>query len=139
MRVLAFDFGLKRVGVAVTDPLQIIANSLETVPTKEIDAFVKAYCNKEEVECFVVGYPMNTGHHENDVVKHIDAFIAKLQQLYPAKPVHKIDERFTSKMASQTLLMSGVNKKERQNKGNVDAIAANLILQTYLEKKSMGF
>jgi putative Holliday junction resolvase len=132
-RVLAFDYGRKRVGVAVTDPLKIIANTLETIPNKAIFDFIKKYCATEEVECFVVGFPYAHGHNENPIAADIDRFIAKLKKLYPLKAVHKIDESFTSKIASQTLLLSGVNKKERQNKGNVDAISANLILQTYLE------
>jgi len=135
-RILAFDFGLKRIGVAVTDPLQIIANSLETLPRKEIFNFIKKYCSAEEVEAFVVGYPFSHGHRENEITKHIDTFIAKLNELYPNKQVHKIDESFTSKMASQTLFMSGVNRKERHNKGNIDAISANIILQSYLQMKS---
>ncbi len=135
-RVLAFDFGLRRVGVAVTDTLQIIANTLETIPTKEIYAFVKTYCAKEDVEAFVVGYPFKHGHTENEIAKHIDTFIMKLNEVYPDKKVHKVDESFTSKIAAQTLLLSGVNKKERRNKGNVDAISANIILQSYLEMKT---
>jgi putative Holliday junction resolvase len=134
-RILAFDFGLKRVGIAVTDPLQIIANSLETVATKQVFDFIKTYCSKEEVEAFVVGYPYSHGHSVNEIAQHIDKFIAKLSQLYPAKQVFKVDESFTSKIASHTLLMSGVNKKERQKKGNIDAISANIILQSYLEMK----
>ncbi len=134
-RVLAFDFGLRRVGVAVTDPLQLIANTLETIPTNEIYAFIKTYFAKEDVEAFVVGYPFSHGHSENEIVKHIDTFITKLNEIYPDKKVHKVDESFTSKIAKQTLLLSGVNKKERRNKGNVDAISANIILQSYLEMK----
>ena len=132
-RILAFDFGLRRVGVAVTDPLQIIANTLETIPAKDIFAFIKTYCSKEEVEAFVVGYPYSHGHSQNEITKHIDTFISKLSELYPDKKVHKIDESFTSRIASQTLLMSGVNKKERRKKANIDAISANIILQSYLE------
>lgn len=134
-RVLAFDFGLRRIGVAVTDPLQMIANTLETIQNKEIFAFIKQYCSKEDVEAFVVGYPFMHGHSKNEITQHIDKFIAELNKLYPDKEVHKVDESFTSKMAAQTLLMSGVNKKERRNKGNIDAIAANIILQSYLEMK----
>ena len=134
-RVLAFDYGMKRVGVAVSDPLQMIANTLEAVPTGEIFSFIKKYCAAEDVEEFVVGYPFSHGHSENEIGKHIEKFIAQLNKLYPDKKVHKIDESFTSKIASQTLLLSGVNKKERQKKGNVDAISANIILQTYLEMK----
>ena len=136
-RVMAFDFGLKRIGVAVTDPLQIIANSLETLPLKEIFNFIKKYCATEEVEAFVVGYPFSHGHSENEITKHIDRFILKLNEFYPDKKVHKIDESFTSKIASRTLFMSGVNKKERQNKKNIDAISANIILQSYLEMKGL--
>ena len=135
-RILAFDFGMKRVGIAVTDPIQLIANTLETVPTKDVFSFLKAYCGKEEVEAFVVGYPFAHGNRTNEVANHIDAFIQKLNELYPEKKVHKIDESYTSKIASQTLLMSGVNKKERRKKGNIDAIAANIILQSYLAMKS---
>jgi putative Holliday junction resolvase len=134
-RVLAFDFGLKRIGVAVTDPLQMIANTLETIPAKEVFIFIKQYCVREDVSDFVVGYPHAHGHTENEIAKHIDKFIVELNKLYPEKKVHKIDESFTSRIASQTLLLSGVNKKERRNKGNIDAISANIILQTYLEMK----
>ena len=136
-RVMAFDFGLKRIGVAVTDPLQIIANSLETLPFREVFNFIKQYCAKEDVEAFVVGYPFSHGHSENEITKHIDKFILKLNELYPDKQVHKIDESFTSKIASQTLFMSGVNRKQRHNKGNIDAISANIILQSYLEMKKL--
>lgn len=132
---MAFDFGLRRIGIAVTDPLQLIANTLETLPNKEIFPFIKKYCTNEDVEAFVVGYPFTHGHSVNEIIEHIEKFIAELNKLYPGKPVHKVDESFTSKIAAQTLLLSGVNKKERRNKGNVDAIAANIILQTYLEMK----
>lgn len=132
-RILAFDYGTKRVGIAVTDPLKIIANTLETIPTKTVMDFVKKYCATEEVEAFVVGYPFTHGHSANPITIEIEKFIAKLKEAYPGKPVHKIDESFTSKIAAQTLLMSGVNKKERRVKGNIDAISANLILQTYLQ------
>ncbi|HWB64685.1 MAG TPA: Holliday junction resolvase RuvX [Chitinophagales bacterium] len=134
-RILAFDYGLKRVGVAVTDPLQIIANTLETLPNASVFDFVKKYCSAEDVEAFVVGYPYSHGTNQNEIIKHIDGFIAKLEQLYPGKKVHKVDESFTSKIASQTLIMSGVNKKQRRDKGHIDAISANIILQSYLEMK----
>jgi putative Holliday junction resolvase len=132
-RILAFDFGLRRVGVAATDPMQMIANSLETVATKDVYDFVKKYCLQEQVDAFVIGFPFAHGQKENDIVNHINKFAAKLRELYPDKKVHLVDESFTSKMASQTLLMSGVNKKERRRKENIDAIAANIILQTHLE------
>lgn len=134
-RILAFDYGIKRTGVAVSDPLQMIANSLETVQTINILDFIREYCLREPVDAFVVGYPFSHGHAENDIAKEIDRFILQLNNLYPNKQVHKVDEGFTSAIAARTLLMSGVNKKERRNKGNVDAISANLILQSYLEMK----
>jgi putative holliday junction resolvase len=136
-RVMAFDFGLKRVGIAVTDPLQIIANTLETVSSQEVFNFLKKYCSVEDVEAFVVGYPFAHGHSANEITPHIDRFIIKLNELYPDKPVHKVDESFTSKIASRTLHMSGVNRKEKHNKKNIDAISANIILQSYLEMKSL--
>lgn len=134
-RIMAFDFGTKRTGIAVSDPLQMIANSLETLPTKNVFDFIKKYCAAENVEAFVVGVPYNTGTRQNEVMSEVEKFIALLQQQFPDKKVHRIDERFTSSIAKQTLLQSGVGKKERQNKGHIDAIAANLILQTYLAMK----
>ena len=134
---MAFDFGLKRIGIAVTDPLQIIANSLETLPLKEVFNFIKKYCAAEEVEAFVVGYPFSHGHSQNEITKHIDRFILKLNELYPDKQVHKIDESFTSKIARGALFASGVNRKERHNKANIDAISANIILQSYLEMRKL--
>lgn len=131
-RVMAFDFGTKRTGIAVSDPLQMIANSLETIPTKAVFDFIKKYCAAENVEAFVVGVPYNTGTRDNAVMSEVEKFIAQLQQLFPQKKVHCIDERFTSSIAKQTLLQSGVSKKERRKKEHIDAIAANLILQTYL-------
>lgn len=132
-RILAFDYGTRRVGVAVTDPLKIIASTLETQPTAKIYDFIKAYCQQQEVEAFVVGFPYNHGHGENEVVPHIETFIAKLKDLYPDKTITKIDERYTSSIAKHTLIASGVSKKDRRNKGSIDAISANLILQSYLE------
>ncbi len=134
-RILAFDYGLKRVGVAVTDPLKIIANTLQTIPTAQVFEFIKKYCAAEEVEAFVVGYPFSHGRRENEITGHIDKFILRLAELYPDKAVHKVDESFTSKMAAQTLLESGVSRKERRKKENTDAISANIILQTYLAMK----
>ena len=131
---MAFDFGGKRVGIAVSDPLKIIANSLETVDTSKVYDFIKNYLQNENVEVFVVCFPYNHGHqHSNEIVEKIHVFINKLSQLYPSIPVKKIDERFTSKMASQAMIMGGMNKKDRQNKGNLDKISATIILQTYME------
>lgn len=132
-RIMAFDFGTKRVGIAVTDQLKMIANSLATIDTKNIFSFIKNYCAKEDVEAFVVGYPYNFGYSENDNAKNVEVFITELKKHFPSKEIHKVDERFTSSIAKQTLLQSGVSKKERRKKGNVDTIAANLILQSFLE------
>lgn len=133
-RIMAFDFGEKRVGVAVTDPLKIIANSLETIDTAKIYDFIKGYLLENEVERFVVGFPYNFGHNQqNQVVEKIHVFINKLNQLFPNIPTEKIDERFTSKMAAQAMLMGGMNKKDRQNKRNLDKISATIILQSYME------
>lgn len=132
---MAFDYGTKRVGVAVTDPLQIIANTLGAVPSAEILAFIQKYCAQETVDEFVVGYPFEHGHSVNEVGPKIEQFIQKLASLYPDKPIHKIDESFTSLMASRTLIESGVSKKKRRDKGTVDSISANILLQTYMELK----
>lgn len=134
-RVMAFDYGKKRVGIAVTDSLQIIANGLDTIETKHIQTFIKDYINKEDVSAFVVGIPYNKKFEENDIVKDIEVFATWLKQQYPEKPIHRIDERFTSKMATQAILMSGVNKKARQEKATVDKVSATIILQSFLERK----
>lgn len=131
---MAFDFGEKRVGVAVTDPLKIIANSLETIDTAKIYDFIKGYLLENEVERFIVGFPYNFGHNQqNPIIEKIHVFINKLNQLFPNIPIEKIDERFTSKMAAQAMLMGGMNKKDRQNKRNLDKISATIILQSYME------
>ncbi|MCS6934694.1 MAG: Holliday junction resolvase RuvX [Chitinophagales bacterium] len=135
-RIMAFDYGEKRTGIAVSDPLQMIAVSLATVTTDAVLDFVKKYCAAENVEAFVVGVPHNNVQRDNPVAREVEKFIAALQRSFPDKPVHRIDERFTSSIARQTVLQSGIRKKERRRKEHLDVIAANLILQTYLEKKS---
>ncbi len=132
---MAFDYGQKRVGVAATDPLQIIANAVDTVETKQILPFIKSYLAKEQVETFVVGYPYNDGFKDNAVLPHIKKFIAELEKTYPAIPVVNVDESFTSRMAMETMVMSGVSKKERRKKENLDKISATIILQNYMETK----
>ena len=130
---MAFDYGQKRVGVAATDPLQIIANAIDTIETKSIFDFIKKYLAKEEVETFVVGFPYNDGFKENSVVPHINKFIAQLQKAYPHIPVIKTDESFTSRMAMETMVMGGMRKSERRKKENLDKISATIILQAYME------
>jgi putative Holliday junction resolvase len=131
-RILAIDFGSKRTGIAVTDELQLIASGLTTVPTIKIYEFLKDYLTNEQVELFLVGEPkqMNNTISENE--KNILPFIEKLKKIYPSIPVKRIDERFTSKMAFQTMIDSGLKKKQRQNKSLVDEISATIILQSYL-------
>lgn len=132
---MAFDYGQRRVGVAATDPLQIIANAVDTIDTKLIYDFIKNYLAKEQVETFVVGYPYNDGFKDNAVLPHIKKFIAQLEKTYPAIPVVKVDESFTSRMAMETMVLSGVSKKERRKKENLDKISATIILQSYMETK----
>lgn len=135
-RIIALDYGQKRTGIAVTDPLQMIANSLNTVPSAEIIAFLKQYTGKEQVDSFVVGYPRQMNNTLSESVKFIDPFIALLKKTFPGKEVYLMDERFTSKIAMQTMIAGGVKKKDRQNKGLIDAISATIILQSYLEYRN---
>ncbi len=133
-KVLALDFGKKRTGIAVTDDLQIIASGLTTVDTKELIPFLKNYTKSNDVELFVIGEPkqMNNQPSESEVL--ILPFIEKLKRNFNI-PIKRIDERFTSKMAMQTMIDSGLSKKKRQNKALLDEISATIILQTYLEQK----
>lgn len=134
-RILAIDYGSKRVGLAVTDSLQLIASGLTTVHSKDVIRFLKEYCVKEPVEIFVVGMPKRMNNQPSQAAALVNAFISQLKKNFPEIPVQVADERFTSLMAAQTLLMSGIKKKERQNKELVDEISATIILQSYLESK----
>lgn len=129
---MAIDYGRKRVGIAVTDPLQLIANRLTTVPTHEIWTFLKDYFSKEAVEKVIIGYPMQMNNQPSEAVQYINPFLKKFQKDYPQMPIEQVDERFTSKMAFQTMIDAGVKKKDRQNKGTIDAVSATIILQSYL-------
>jgi putative Holliday junction resolvase len=135
-RILAIDYGQKRVGLAVTDPLQIIATRLVTVPTHEIWAFLKDYFAKEHVVKVIVGYPMQMNNQPSQAVHYINPFLKKFQKDYPEMPLEQVDERFTSKMAFQTMIDAGLKKKDRQNKETVDGVSATIILQSYLERKN---
>jgi putative Holliday junction resolvase len=135
-RILAIDYGRKRVGLAVTDPLQMIANALTTVHAKDIWNFLSDYLNKETVDCIVVGYPKQMNNQASEAVRYINPFVKRLQKLYPEMDIQLVDERFTSKMAHQTMIDAGLRKKARQNKALVDTISATIILQSYLEQKS---
>ena len=134
-RILAIDYGRKRVGIAVTDPLQIIATRLTTVATHEIWLFLKEYFSKENVEKVIVGYPMQMNNQPSEAVKYINPFLQKFQKDYPDMLLEQVDERFTSKMAFQTMIDAGLRKKDRQNKATIDGVSATIILQSYLEQK----
>lgn len=134
-RILAIDYGKKRVGLAVTDPGQIIANRLTTVPTHTIWDFLKDYFLKETVEAVVVGYPKQMNNEASEAVRYINPFLKKFQKTYPNMLLEISDERFTSKIAFQTMIDGGLKKKKRQNKAMVDTISATIILQSYLEQK----
>ncbi|NVN96332.1 MAG: Holliday junction resolvase RuvX [Bacteroidetes bacterium] len=134
-RILAIDYGQKRVGIAVTDEFQLIANGLTTVHSKDILIFLKDYVSKEKVECFVVGEPKQMNNLPSESVKFIDPFIKQLKKNFPEIPIERIDERFTSKIASQTMITAGLKKKDRQNKSLVDTISATIILQSFMEKR----
>lgn len=131
-RIIAIDYGTKRTGLAVTDPMQIIASGLTTVDTKELIQYLKTYTEEEKVEKFVVGEPKQMDNTASESEVHIQKFLEKLQKEIPQVPVVRVDERFTSKMAFQTMIDSGLKKKQRQNKALVDEISATLILQSYL-------
>lgn len=134
-RVLAIDFGKKRTGIAVTDELQIIASGLTTVNTDELIPFLKKYTSTENVELFVVGKPKQLNNTDSESEVLIIPFLEKLQKELPNIPLKRIDERFTSKMAFQTMIDSGLKKKQRRNKALVDEISATIILQSYLYNK----
>ena len=131
-RILAIDYGKKRTGIAVTDNLQIIASGLTTVPTKELYPFLKEYTNNEKVELFLVGEPKQMNNSVSESEALIVPFIDELIKMFPSIPIKRVDERFTSKMAFQTMIDSGLKKKQRQNKALVDEISATIILQSYL-------
>ena len=131
-RILAIDFGVKRTGIAVTDELQIIASGLATVDTKELIAFLEDYIENEKVELFIIGLPKQMNNESSESEPFIKAFINKLEKRIPHIPIKRIDERFTSKMAFQTMIDGGLKKKQRKNKALLDEISATIILQSYL-------
>jgi putative Holliday junction resolvase len=134
-RLLAIDYGIKRTGIAVTDELQIIASGLTTVDSKELLVFLKNYFAKEQVAKVLVGEPKQMNGQPSESAPLVDAFVLAFQQQFPEIPVERVDERFTSKRAFQTMIDSGLKKKQRQNKGLIDEIAATILLQDYLSRK----
>jgi putative holliday junction resolvase len=134
-RILCIDFGLKRTGIAVTDPLQIIATGLTTVHPRELISFLKDYFSKEPVELILIGWPTNWDDSATHATVHVEKCIKDLQKHFPQIPVQKVDERYTSKMASDAMLEMGLKKSQRRNKALVDEIAATIMLQEYLRGK----
>lgn len=137
-RVLSIDYGRKRTGLAVTDPLQIIANGLTTVATHQLEQFVLDYLAKEQVERVVVGLPKQMNGEMSESWRYIEPFLNRLRKLRPELPIELVDERFTSVLAHQVILDSGVGKqRRREDKGMVDEISATIILQQWMENKTM--
>ena len=134
-RILAIDYGRKRTGIAVSDPLQIIASGLTTVPTHQLMDFLLNYIKQEQVECIIIGHPKQLNNEDSENMKNIIPFINRLKKILPDMPVQLVDERFTSVLAHQTMLAGGLKKKDRQNKALVDEISATIILQSYLESR----
>lgn len=133
-RILAIDYGRKRTGLAVTDPLRIIATRLTTIPTHTLWDFLKDYFNKEKVDIVVVGYPRQLNNEASEAVTFINPFLKKFQMVYPGVQLELTDERFTSKLAFQAMIDGGVKKEKRKDKAMVDGISATIILQGYLEQ-----
>lgn len=136
-RVLAIDYGVRRTGLAVTDPLQIIPGGLTTVETPRLMPFLKDYLAKEPVERFVVGLPKQTNGRDSDNLPRVEAFVAQLKSTFPATPVEMWDERYTSVLAQRAILESGIGKMARRNKALVDEVSATIILQGWMERRSL--
>ena len=135
-RIICIDYGGKRTGLAVTDPMQIIATALTTIETKELIPFLKKYFAAEAVELILIGEPLNLDDTPTHATALVQQAIKQLQKNFPNIPLKKIDERFTSKMASKAMVEMGMKKKQRQQKGNIDQIAATIMLQEYLQNNS---
>lgn len=134
-RILAIDYGKKRCGLAVSDPLQIIANPLDTVPAHQLLKFITDYVAREEVSTIVIGEPHKLDGSDSETMTYIRPFLRQLKKALPNMPVEMVDERFTTKIATQAMIDGGVSKKDRNNKsGLVDRVSATLILETYMEK-----
>ena len=133
-RILAIDYGTKRVGLAVTDPMKIIATSLATVRAHDIIVYLKNYLQTETIECFVVGKQMKLDGSDSQSAVHVEKFISLLRKNFPEIKIERIDERYTSTIATRAMLEMGLKKKDRQKKENVDQLSAVLILQSYMER-----
>lgn len=133
-RIMAIDYGKKRVGLAVTDPLQLIASRLETVDAELIWKFLDDYFVRESVELVLVGYPVQLNNQPSEALRFINPFVRKFQQKYSIE-IRQVDERFTSRMAFQSMIDAGLKKKQRQDKGTIDGVSATILLQSFLEQK----
>ncbi|MDG1849182.1 MAG: Holliday junction resolvase RuvX [Flavobacteriales bacterium] len=138
-RLLALDYGTKRVGVAITDELQMIASGLCTVRTHDCMDFLKEYISKEAVSAIVMGLPKDLNNQKTDSTPYVKGFAKQLRKQFPGLEVHFVDERFTSKMAFQSMIDGGLKKKARQNKALVDEVSATLILQSFMEQRNFNF
>ncbi|MDR2083652.1 MAG: Holliday junction resolvase RuvX [Bacteroidales bacterium] len=132
-RLFAIDYGKKRVGIAVSDELKIIATALTTVSSNDIFNFIEDYMKDNQIDAFIVGYAVDMSGKESQSMQYITPFINRLKKIYPKIPIHQVDERFTSKMAQEAILMSGAKKSKRQDKSLVDRVSATIILQTYMQ------
>ena len=135
-RIIGIDYGTKRIGLAVTDPLQIFASPLDTVKPDEFYRYLNNYLKTEVIDAFVIGYPMQMNNKPSESVNQINPFIKKLNQTFPGKLIHLVDERFTSQMAFQTMIDGGLRKNDRRDKSLIDKISASIILQSFLDKRS---
>lgn len=138
-RLLAIDYGKKRTGIAVTDPMQIIASGLTTVATRDLTSFLTDYLKKEQVETIILGEPKQMNYTDSELGPWLNKYAIQLKELFPDVKIEREDERFTSKMAHASMLSSGMKKKQRQNKALVDEIAATIILQSYMDRVNNGF
>ncbi|HEX7016701.1 MAG TPA: Holliday junction resolvase RuvX [Cyclobacteriaceae bacterium] len=132
-RLIGIDYGLKRTGLAVTDPLRIISTPLETVVTAEVLSYLRSYVAREAVDAFVVGMPRTMSDADSPVAPQVKKFVEQLRQAFPEKPIHLVDERFTSSLAKHAQIEGGMKKKDRRQKANLDKISAAIILQGFLE------
>lgn len=135
-RILGIDYGNKRMGIAVTDPLKIFASPLTTINPSEFDGFMEGYLKNEKVEAFVIGYPRKLNNQPSESVKYIDPFLKNLRRKYPEILIHQVDERFTSRMAMRSMIDGGVKKESRQDRSMIDRISASIILQSWLDSRS---
>lgn len=133
-RIMALDYGQKRTGIAVTDPLQIIATALTTVETKMLVPFLNAYFASETVEKVIIGYPLHADGNPTHNTERVEKFYERFQRVYPTIPIEKVDEAYTSKLAAASMVAAGIRKSQRQVKGNLDKISAAILLQEYLEQ-----